>query len=48
MNIMKDWKAFQQRELDLDLNHIVKISSQTVQGQQTQYDETEVTDISAW
>lgn len=35
MNIIKDWKAFEQIELDLDLNHTVKISSQNVQGQQT-------------
>lgn len=33
---MKDWKAFEQIELDSDLNHIVKISSQIVQGQQIQ------------
>lgn len=36
MNIMKDWKAFEQIELDSGLNHIVKISSQIVQGQQIQ------------
>lgn len=39
MSVMKDWKAFEQIELDLDLNHIVKINSQIVQGQQTQHDE---------
>lgn len=27
MSVMKDWKAFEQIELDLDLNHIVKINS---------------------
>lgn len=36
---MKDWKAFEQIELDLDLNHIVK-STQIVQDQQMQHDET--------
>lgn len=40
MSVMKDWKAFEQIELDLDLNHIVKINSQIVQGHQTQHDET--------
>lgn len=39
MNITEDWKAFEQMELDLDLNRSVKISSQIVQGQQTQRDE---------
>lgn len=39
MNVMEDWKAFEQIEWDFDLNHIVKISSQIVQGQQTQHDE---------
>lgn len=39
MSVMKDWKAFEQIELDLDLNHIVK-STQIVQDQQMQHDET--------
>lgn len=35
MNIMKDWKVREQTVLDLELNHIVKISSQIEQGQKT-------------
>lgn len=30
MNTMKNWKAFEQIELDLDVNDIVRISSQIV------------------
>lgn len=32
---MKDWKVCEQTVLDLELNHIVKISSQIEQGQKT-------------